>query len=125
MRLAMLNLLLGHHFKAHELGDAKGCRHRDVCCVATASHHNAPDAGMVVTRVHRVPTPIQKDVEPGAEIHWIDIDRNADVAQIAGAIRAGMFIQRQSAMARWAKSRQTPTPSCIRSLALRVERASG
>ena len=59
-RLAMLNLLVGHHFKALEIGDAEGCRHRDVCCVATASHHNAADAGMVVARVHPVPTPIEK-----------------------------------------------------------------
>jgi hypothetical protein len=85
-RLNMLNLLLGHHGKAHEVGDAEGCRHRDVCGVAAAPHDNAADAGMVVTRVFRVPAPSEEDLEPGAEIHWIDIDWNADVAEIAGAV---------------------------------------
>ena len=59
------------------------------CCVATASHHNAADAGMVVARVHRVPAPVEKDLAPGAEIHGVDVDRNADVAEIAGAIAGG------------------------------------
>jgi hypothetical protein len=85
----MLNLLLGHHFKAHKLGDAKGCRHRDVGCVAAPPHDNPAYAGMVVTRVHCVPAPSEKDFEPSAEIHWVDIDRNANVAEIAGAIAGG------------------------------------
>jgi hypothetical protein len=87
--LALLNLLLGHHFKAREIGDAKGGRRRDVRSVTTASHDNAADAGMVVTGVFRVPAARQKDFEPGAEIHWINIDRNADVAEIPGAIAGG------------------------------------
>ena len=85
----MLNLLLGHHFKAREIGDAKGGRHRDVRGVTTAPHENAADSGMIVTRVHRVPTPIEKHLEPGAEIHRVDVDRNADVAEIASAIARG------------------------------------
>src|SRR5271163_427994 len=44
---------------------------------------------MIVTRVHRVPTPIEEDLEPSAEIHRIDVDRNADVAEITGAIAGG------------------------------------
>ena len=44
---------------------------------------------MIVTRVYRVPTAIEKDFGPGAETHGIDIDRNADVAEIAGAIAHG------------------------------------
>ena len=56
-RLAVLNLLLGRHDKAHEVGDAEGCRHRDVRGVAAAPHDDAADAGMVVTRVFRVPAP--------------------------------------------------------------------
>src|SRR5271165_1776829 len=82
----MLNLLLGHHDKAHEVGDAEGGRHGDVCGVAAAPRDNAAHAGMVVTRVFRVPAPSEKDLEPGAEIHWIDVDRNADVTEIAGAV---------------------------------------
>src|SRR5271166_6619640 len=88
-RLAMHKLLLGHHLKAHEIGDAKGGRDRDVCGVATTSHDNAAHAAMVVTRVYRVPAAIEKDFGPGAEIHGIDIGRNADVAEIAGAIAGG------------------------------------
>ena len=33
--------------------------------------------------------PAEKDLEPGAEIHGIGINRNADVAEIAGAIARG------------------------------------
>jgi hypothetical protein len=77
--ITTLNLLLGHHLKAREIGDAKSRRHRDVRSVTTASHDNAADAGVVVTRVYRVPTAIEKDFGPRAEIHGIDIDRNADV----------------------------------------------
>src|SRR5271166_4597411 len=83
-RLTMLNLLLGHHDKAHEVGDAEGCRHSDVGRVAAAPHDNAADAGMVVTRVHRVPAPIEKHFSPGAEVPGVDIDGNADVAEITG-----------------------------------------
>jgi hypothetical protein len=118
--ITMLNLLLCHDLKARKLGDAKGGRHRDVLGVTTASHDNAADAGMVVTRVYRVPTAIEKDFGTGAEIHGIGINRNGDVAEIAGAkYRAGTFMHRQSAMARCAKSRHTPMPSCMESLALR------
>jgi hypothetical protein len=65
---------------------AEGCRHGDVCGVTAASHDNSTYAGMVVARVHRIPAPSEKDLEPGAEIHWTNIDWNADVAEIAGAV---------------------------------------
>ena len=87
--IASLNLLLGYHLKSRQLGDPKGGRHRDVRRVATPSHDNAPDAGMVVPRINGVPTAIEKDFGPAAEIHGIGIDRNADVAEIAGAIPCG------------------------------------
>src|ERR1700733_8575581 len=87
--ISSTNLLLGHDLKARKLGDANGGRHRGVRGVTTASHDNAADAGMVVTRVYRVPTAIEKDFGPGAEIHGIGINRNADVAEIAGAIPRG------------------------------------
>jgi hypothetical protein len=82
----MLNLLLGHHLKSHKVGDAEGGRHRDVGGVAAAPHNNAADPRMIVTRVHRVPAPREKDLEPCAEIHWINVDWNADVSEIAGAV---------------------------------------
>src|SRR5271166_1024609 len=88
-RLTMLNLLLGHHDKAHEVGDAEGGRHGDVGGVAAAAHDDAADAGMVVTRVHRPPAPIEKDLAPGAEVPRVNIGGNADVAEIAGAIAGG------------------------------------
>src|SRR5271154_372382 len=85
----MLSLLLGHHLKAHEIGDAEGGRHGDVGGVAAAPHDNAADARMIVTCVFRVPAPSEKDLEPGAEIHGINIDRNSDVAEIACAVARG------------------------------------
>ena len=42
----MLNLLLGHHLKAHEIGDAEGGRH--VRGVAAGPHDNAADVAIVV-----------------------------------------------------------------------------
>src|ERR1700722_18107661 len=86
---AGLNLLLGHHLKARKVGDPEGSRYCDVRGVTTAAHDNAADAGMVVTRIYGVPTAIEKDFGPAAEIHGIGIDRNADVAEIAGAIARG------------------------------------
>src|SRR3984957_21103220 len=86
---AGLNLLLGHHLKARKVGDPEGSRYCDVRGVTTAAHDNAADAGMVVTRIYGVPTAIEKDFGPAAEIHGIGIDRNADVAKIAGAIPRG------------------------------------
>src|SRR5580698_8876656 len=53
------------------------------------SHDDAPDAGMVVARIHCVPTSVQEGLKPSAEIHGIGINRNADVAKIAGAIPRG------------------------------------
>jgi len=39
--------------------------------------------------IHGVSTPIEIDLKLGAEIHGIGINRNADVAEIAGAIPRG------------------------------------
>jgi hypothetical protein len=80
---------LGDDFKARKLGDPKGGRYRDVRGVTTAAHDNAAYAGIVVARVYGIPTAIEKDFSPGAEIHGIGINRNADVAEIASAIPRG------------------------------------
>ena len=85
----MPRLLLGYHLKSHKLGDPKGGRYRDVRSVTTAAHDNTADAGMVVPRVNGVPTTIEKDFGPAAEIHGIGINRNADVAEVASAISRG------------------------------------
>ena len=66
---------------------------------------------------------IEKDFSPGAEVHGIGINRNADVAEIVSANRAGIFMHRKSVMARSAKSQHTPIPSCMESLT--VGRALG
>ena len=42
--LAILSLLLGHHDKPHEIGDAEGGRHGDVGRVAAAAHDDAAHA---------------------------------------------------------------------------------
>ena len=84
--LAALRLLVGHHFKAHQIGDSKRGGDRDVCSVAAAPHDDAAYAGMVVTCVHSVPASIEKDLKPGAEVHRVDINRHADVAKITCAL---------------------------------------
>jgi hypothetical protein len=80
---------LGYHLKADKLGGPEGDRYGDVCGISTASHDNTADAGMVMARIDTVPTAIEKDFSQAAEIHRIGINRNADVAEIAGAIPGG------------------------------------
>jgi hypothetical protein len=41
---------------------------------------------MIVTRIERVPTTVQQNLEPGAEVHWSGIAGHADIAKIAGAV---------------------------------------
>lgn len=83
---ATLSLLLGHHLKAGKIGDSKSSRHCDVRSVTTTAHDNAADAGVVMTSVYCVPPTVEKHFGPAAEIHGIDIDRNPDVAEVAGAV---------------------------------------
>jgi hypothetical protein len=75
--LAVLGFLLRDDLEARKLGDPKGGR-RDVRGVTTASHYKAADAGMIVARVYGVPTAIEKDFGPGAEIHRTDISRRRE-----------------------------------------------
>jgi hypothetical protein len=84
-----LNLLLSHDLKANEICHAKCGRDRDVSSVTAAPHDYAADPGMIMTRIQREPTPIEKHLKPSAEVHWVDIDRHADVAEIACAIACG------------------------------------
>ncbi len=54
--------------------------------VAPASHHDATDTGNVVPSIERVPAAAKIDLKPSAEIHRLGLGRDADVAEIPGAI---------------------------------------
>lgn len=47
---------------------SKGCDHGHIRRIPAAHHLNAADPGRVVARIKGVPAPVQKDLEPGAEI---------------------------------------------------------
>jgi MFS family permease len=78
--------LVGVHGEALEQVRAESGAERHVGGVAPARHHDAADAGNVVAGIERVPAAAEIDLEPGAEIHRLGLGRNADVAEIAGAI---------------------------------------
>src|ERR1700736_2396437 len=61
----------------------------DVARVASASDQHAPNAAAVMPRIERMPVSAKIRFEPGAEVHWIGISRNANIAQIARRIARG------------------------------------
>jgi hypothetical protein len=63
---------------------------------------------------------IEKDLEPGAEIHRVDIDRDAHVAQIARAIACGdvhAAANRDGEMSKFAAGGDLPS-HCVHGLRL-------
>jgi hypothetical protein len=63
--ITTLNLLLGRHLKAREIGDAKGGRHRDVRGITTAAHDNAMRDGYdarlsFITQVLKIDLPSKR-----------------------------------------------------------------
>ena len=59
---------------------------RHVRRIASAGDEHAADPRSVVPRIERVPVPSDIGLEPGGEIHRAKRRRNADVAEIAGAV---------------------------------------
>ena len=77
--------------------------------IPTARDQYAADAGCIVARVKRVPPTADKGLEPACEIHRRSAEAGTPISpRYPVQYRAGMFMQRQKATARWAKSRQTP-----------------
>ena len=78
--------LLGVHDEALEHVRTEGGAERHVGGVPAARHHDPADARRVVACIEGVPAAAEIDLEPGAEIHRLGFGRNADVAEISGAI---------------------------------------
>ena len=95
-------------------------RQRHIGGIAALGDQDTADPRRIVARIEGVPLAAEIDLDPGREIHRRVGRRKADVADIAGAVAAGMFRQRQNVAARWAKSRQTPRRSAKASAAVRV-----
>ena len=81
--------LVGDDLEARERGGAEAGRERDVGGVAAGGHEDAADARGVVAGVEGEPAAVEPDLEPGAEVHGIVDRRDADVAEIAGAVARG------------------------------------
>src|SRR5262249_13616744 len=74
---------------ADEVAMPEGRRDGDVGRIASSRNQDASDARRIVSGVERVPAAAEMGLEPGAEIHRIGFLRNADVAEISGAIARG------------------------------------
>jgi hypothetical protein len=63
-------------------------RHRDrnVTGVATPTDQDPSDPACVMPSVEGVPVRAKINLDPGAEIHWFDVRRNANVAEIPGRV---------------------------------------
>jgi hypothetical protein len=72
--------------KARQSGRTERRRDRDVGRVAAPGDDDPAYPRMIVTRIERVPMTVQKNLEPGAEVHWRGIAGHADIAKIAGAV---------------------------------------
>jgi hypothetical protein len=83
---AFFDDLLGDNSKARQRCRAKRSGNRDVSSVTSPCDHNSANAGMIVTRIKRVPMAVQKCLKPGTEIHWCGIAWHADIAEIAGTV---------------------------------------
>src|SRR5947207_7384930 len=58
----------------------------NVGSVAASCYEHPADARRVVSSVERMPMAIEKDLEPGGEVHRAMRRRPADVAQVTGAV---------------------------------------
>src|SRR5262245_57414953 len=68
-----------------ELGQlvrAETVQERYVRRISPARQANAPDTRNIVARVERIPFAAEIGLEPGVEVHWRRIGRDADIAQI-------------------------------------------
>ena len=90
---SILKFLVGDAFRHFRRPDAEGwqiidaerCDHCHIRCVSAADHNDAADTGDIVARIDRVPLPVQKHFEPGAEIIKPGIG-HADVTKISADI---------------------------------------
>jgi len=62
---AFFDDLLGDNSKARQRCRAKRSGNRDVSSVTSPCDHNSANAGMIVTRIKRVPMAAQKCLKPG------------------------------------------------------------
>ena len=62
---------------------------RNVARVASTSDQDAPNPPAVMPRIEGMPVSAKIGFEPGAEIHWIGISRDANITQIARCVARG------------------------------------
>jgi hypothetical protein len=62
---------------------------RNVARVASTSDQDAPNPAAVMPRIEGMPVSAKIGFEPGAEIHWIGISRDANITQVARGVACG------------------------------------
>jgi hypothetical protein len=82
------NNLIGPNSKRFQDVRTEGIDERNVSRIPAACDYYPADPRRVVARIECMPCTVQEDLDPGAEIHWID-DRNADVAEVAIDVACG------------------------------------
>src|SRR4029079_3418317 len=78
--------LVGDDLERGERMRAERGRDGHVGGVAPTRDENAANTRNIVARIERVPAAVEEHLEPGAEIHRGRVGRNADIAEITGAI---------------------------------------
>src|SRR5688572_27472485 len=87
--LMWLGDFVANDFKAGQGVWAEGGADGDVDGVTATGDQNATDARRVVAGVEGVPLPAEVGFEPAGEVHRRVWGRQADVAEIAGAVPRG------------------------------------
>ena len=64
-------------------------RDRNISCIPTTRDDNTADAGDIVPGVKGIPFAVEKDLEPGAEVHRRRVFRHANVTEVTRAIASG------------------------------------
>ena len=83
---SLRNDLFGNNSEVLEKVPSECHGDRNIACIATPTNQDPADAAPVMSRVKVMPLPAEINFEPRAEIHWFDVGRDANVAEIPGRV---------------------------------------
>ena len=86
LRKSFVDQFVGDDREPGERALTKSGADRDIGGIAPAGHKDPANSRLIVSRVEGVPARAEIDFKPGAEIHRRRVRRDADIAEVAGAI---------------------------------------
>ena len=86
LRKSLVDQFVGDDGEPGEHALTESCADRDIGGVASSGHKDPANSRLIVPRVKGVPARAEIDFKPGAEIHRRRVRRDADIAEVAGAI---------------------------------------